>query len=378
MLVGQSDESKGGDMKRVILAGLVLCLLGTAACGDDGLEPASTDPATTAATTTAATPVTTATTTAPATTTTTLPPTTTTFPWEVHDVAATTRCVIGHRPGDDLNVRSGPSTDYGVVGTLPHDGAAPATGLAAYDDRDREWIQVGTGTGEGWAAGWLLTANECLQSAPAGHCVVDTVCTDRLNVREGPSGTSPRLGSLAHDAVDVAGTGWTTTDGSDRTWVQIEWQGGVAWAAGWFLTEEPCAPSAGTPCVCPSDGSYWAMVHSVDHVGRFLEYDPVTYVWIGPSDTEYEWDNSDTTVFELPIASGVEVMACPPSDPLYCDPPDPFVAYPLADLAGWIEDGTEIGQNRRYWGEIPAHTGQFWRITLDGCSVTEIEGIWFP
>jgi uncharacterized protein YraI len=278
-----------------------------------------------------------------------------------------------------LNVRAGPSTDHEIIGELESDATGVvATGIAANDDRDREWLEIEFGDELGWSAGWFLTTNECVQSGPIGFCVTDTDCTDRLNVRVGPGGGYTKLGSLAHDAVGIVGTGWATTDDQDRPWIQIEWKGGIAWAAGWYLTDEPCTPWPGDPCVCPPDGPYYVLVHTVDPVGQFLEYDPIQWVWIGPADTEYEWENPDLTVLRLPIANGTTVEACPPSDPLYCNPPDPFVSYTLTDLAQWIEDGTEIGQNRRYWGEIPGHTGQLWQVELAGCSVVEINGIWFP
>ena len=131
------------------------------------------------------------------------------------------------------------------------------------------------------------------------------------------------------------------------------------------------------------DSGGYAFIHGVDTVGRFLEYDPVTWVWVGPADTEYEWDNSDPTVYWLPLDDDLTINACPAdmsgSFPpmLFCQP-DELVEHSPAAFAAWITDGTEVGQNRRWLGEVPGHTGQFWRIQVEGCSVTEINGMWFP
>ena len=365
------------------IAGLAL-VLATAGCGDDVPPAQETSPTTTAAasTSSAATSITSTTQSTTTAAPTTVPPTTTattvSYPWETHEVPATTRCVIGHLPGDDLNVRAGPAADHEVVGTLPHDTAGiTATGVAASDDQDRAWIEIIHNGEPAWVAGWLVTTNECMQSPPAGHCVIDTSCTDRLNVRIGPRPDQQKVGSLAHDAVGITGTGWTTTDSSGRTWTQIEWGSGVAWVAGWFLTEEPCTPWPGQPCACPADGIYTGLIHSVDVAGRMLDYDPVVWIWTGPADTEGYWENPDQTVLHLPIANTASVMACPASDLLYCMPVD-FVAHSLSDLAQWIANGTEIGQNQRFTGEIPGHTGQLWLIDLAGCSVGEISGRWVP
>jgi hypothetical protein len=214
-------------------------------------------------------------------------------------------------------------------------------------------------------------------SLPRNYCVIDTLCTDRLNVRDGPFGTATRLGSLSHSAVGVGGTGWMSVDEDGRPWVQIEWQGGVGWAAGWFLSPAPCTPSPGTPCVCAVDGPVYAFVHDVDPVGRFIEFDPISWVWIGPADTEYVWENPDLTLVRLPVADATIVESCDPADGPLCLPPD-FTVFTIDDLATWVENGTEVGQNRRFQGEVPGHNGQMWFLWVTECSVTEIIGLWAP
>ncbi|MCJ7726229.1 MAG: SH3 domain-containing protein [Acidimicrobiia bacterium] len=310
--------------------------------------------------------------------TTTIEPTTTvTYPWETHAVPATMRCVIGQAPGEDLNVRAGPSTDFDVIGTLDDDAAGfSTTGVGAADGQDREWLQIIHNDRSGWIAGWLVTQRECTISDPIDHCVIDTACNDRLNIRSGPGGDHQKIGSLAYDATGIHSTGWVSTDSSGRIWVQIEWNAGVGWVAGWFLSEEPCAPYS-QPCSCPPDGTYIVLIHAVDVPGRMLDYDPVTWVWTGPADTEGYWENPDLQVLHFPIDDTATVMACPASNPLMCETPA-FVAHSLGDLALWIANGTEIGQNQRFMSEIPGHTGQLWLIDMAGCQITEIRGRWVP
>jgi uncharacterized protein YgiM (DUF1202 family) len=358
---------------------LMACLMLSACGGGGGASTSSVESSTSLITSS-----TEATTTTTTEATTTLPSTTssTTYAWPTVAVEAGEHCVVDQSAGDVLNVRSGPSTTYPVIGTLAFDATGVSTtGVGAQDEMSRMWWEIEYDGSTGWVASWLLSPNECLAASAGPFCVIDTVCTDRLNVRSGPGTDFDVIGSLAHNATGVVGTGWQSTADRDEVWTQIEFGGGVGWVASWFVTGAPCSPSPGTPCSC--NGGGYAFVHSVDAVARFISYDPVVWVWVGPADTDYEWDNSDTTVYWLPLADSLVINACPadmtgPFPPmLYCQP-DEFVAHSLSTFAGWIATNTEVGQNKRWLGEVPGHTGQFWRLVVDNCSVTEIDGIWFP
>lgn len=243
-------------MRRIALLA-ALCLL-AGACGNDGTLATTTVTTTEAATTTAAAsttaPDSSTATTAPTTTSPTEPEaTTSTYPWDTFAVPAADLCVIEHRFGESLNVRSGPGTGFEIIGTLPFDQTGVhATGLAANDDEGQPWEEIDYYGGLGWVAAWLLTSNACSLEAPADYCVIDTVCTDRLNVRTGPGGSYQKLGSLPFDAVGVQATGASSTDGDGRTWRQIRFRGDLGWAASWFLTAAPCTPATGEPCALPS------------------------------------------------------------------------------------------------------------------------------
>jgi len=132
-----------------------------------------------------------------------------------------------------------------------------------------------------------------------------------------------------------------------------------------------------------TDGHYTGLIRSVNPVNANLSFDPVTWTWTGPADTEGYWANDDQTLYLLTIADGAVVMACPSdmagSFPpmLYCQP-DEFVAHTIDTLAQWVVTGIEVGQNRRWMTEIPGHNGQIWTIEITGGVVVEIDGAWWP
>ena len=222
---------------RALAFGVALALT-AGSCGDDDavfstVAPTSPAPVTTsvmttseATTSTTAGPVsTTSTPIATSTTTTAVPEPTTTLPPGAFVIEPANLCVIDTAPGDALNVRSGPGTDHPVVGVLPFDGVEVFATGPAVDVDGSTWLHVAHGDVVGWAASWYLTPDPCEVGTPGGFCVTDTLCTDRLNVRSGPGGDYPKIGSLAHDAVGVTATGVTTTDGNGRVWTQIIHQG---------------------------------------------------------------------------------------------------------------------------------------------------------
>ncbi len=360
--------------RRLGVLAIAVVLLAVA-CGDNAAETtvASTTSTTLEAATSTAAPTTVSTTT-----------TTLSFPFETFAVDAVDHCVIEHEPDDALNVREGPGVDYSIVGTLPFDAAGVATtGFGAYDAEHQIWVHVSHEDTTGWVASWLLTPGECFEGDPGEACVVDTVCTDRLNVRSGPGGDYSKIGSLAYNAVGVVTTGRTSNDDQGRTWTQIEYGDGVGWAAGWFLTGWPCSASPGLPCACPADDTSAAFIHEADALGQILRFDPVVYHWIGPADTEYEWLNDDLTIIRLPIADDVIIQACPEDmtgdfpPQIWCGP-DELVTHSLSTFAGWIAADVEVGQNARWDGLVPGSNSQMWWVTIEDCEVTEITGMWFP
>lgn len=236
-------------MRRFALL-VVLSLLAVACSSDESTfdTVTTTGAATSSPTTLGPTSSTSVTTTAP--TSTTLPESTTTTeaPPVTYGIPPADLCVIDHLSDDALNVRSGPGSAFGVIGTLPFDATGvQATGVAADDDSARMWRQIEYAGGLGWVAGWLVTTEACMLEAPAESCIVEPECgLERLTVFSGPGAGYARLGTLPYTE-PVAGTGASTTGSDGFPWRQIQLRGEVGWVPAAALAD----PSAcwGRMCV---------------------------------------------------------------------------------------------------------------------------------
>ncbi len=187
--------------------------------------------------------------------------TTTTLPSGVYAVAEIDTCVIGSAPGQEVNLRTGPGSDEALVGSLPADvTGVRTTGWAALDGGGNEWRQILHEDGTAWVFSTFLTPGECPVGPSAGYCVNEAACTDTPNVRTGLGGAYSIIGTLADDEVGIVGTGATALDDRNRPWVQIRYEEGAGWVAGWLLDQEPCSPTE-----CPPPSLPWTI--SADAVG---------------------------------------------------------------------------------------------------------------
>jgi uncharacterized protein YraI len=217
------------------------------------------------------------------------PATTTTLPPGVYAVAEIDTCVIGSAPGQEVNLRAGPGSDEALVGTLAGDATGVrTTGWASLDGGGQEWRQILHEDGTAWAFSTFLTPGECPVGPPAGYCVNEAACTDTPNVRTGPGGAYSIIGTLAADAVAIVGTGASTLDDRNRPWVQIRYEEGAGWVAGWLLDQEPC-----TPTECPPPPLPWTI--TADTVGPIELGMPITALGTA---TGFTW------AFEEPGAVG--------------------------------------------------------------------------
>lgn len=155
---------------------------------------------------------------------------------------------------DGLNLRSGPGTNYRIVGTVSR-----GTTLEVLQ-RSGDWAQVRTPQGTvAWVAGWLLSAaggstgggSTPSPAAPAATSV--TVAVAALNLRSG-AGTSYSIVTRV-----TRGTSLSVLD-RQGDWIKVKTAAGqVAWAAGWLVTaaSTPSQPPAnpGTPAP-PSAPAY--------------------------------------------------------------------------------------------------------------------------
>ena len=195
---------------------ILLCLVvAAAACGDGGASTTTTTSTTTPTATT---------------TTTTLAPIAT-----VADL-----CVIGVDPGATAAVHSGAGDEFDLLGELPHDATGVSTtGVTMSAGADEEWTEIVFDGGAAWVRSEFLTSGQCDVGDSALWAVLDIACDSELNVRNGHGAGYDIVGTLEPDAFDLVGTGVTALDDEDRTWVQIAFEDGTAWVAGWFLTADP-------------------------------------------------------------------------------------------------------------------------------------------
>ena len=75
------------------------------------------------------------------------------------------------------------------------------------------------------------------------YCVRGTASNDALNVRSGPGTGFDVVGELAWNAAAVPAGGFAAPDQLGRPWLMVGYEGGVGWAAGWYLEPAPCGPA---------------------------------------------------------------------------------------------------------------------------------------
>jgi hypothetical protein len=79
------------------------------------------------------------------------------------------------------------------------------------------------------------------------YCVRGTASSDALNVRSGPGVEYQVLGDLAWNASGIRATGQGAPDSKGRTWLGVEYSGGIGWSAGWYLVPGPCTAANDDP-----------------------------------------------------------------------------------------------------------------------------------
>ena len=75
------------------------------------------------------------------------------------------------------------------------------------------------------------------------YCVRGTASNDALNVRSGPGTGFDVVAELAWNAAAVPAGGFTAPDQLGRPWLMVGYEGGMGWAAGWYLEPAPCEPA---------------------------------------------------------------------------------------------------------------------------------------
>lgn len=137
-----------------------------------------------------------------------------------------------------VNMRSGPSTSYGVVTVVAKDASVTATGSVT-----NGWIQVTYNGKTGWIYRTYLESATTTAPAPSTPTASGSVTTTtRVNVRTAPSLSSTVLTTLN------AGVKLSTTGQKSGEWTQVIYNGVARWMYSAYL-------STGTVSTAPTAGS---------------------------------------------------------------------------------------------------------------------------
>ncbi|MDF1665918.1 MAG: penicillin-insensitive murein endopeptidase [Planctomycetota bacterium] len=132
-----------------------------------------------------------------------------------------------------LNVRSGPSTGYRVLGSV-----ARGTVLETLGPKSGSWIKVRYNNRDAWVHGNYMKTVATNNTTTTSSTQTSYVTAGSLNVRSGPSTRYRRIGSLSRGtAVEVLS--------SSGSWRKVKLQSGTGWVHGKYLSSSK--PSSTTP-----------------------------------------------------------------------------------------------------------------------------------
>ncbi len=123
---------------------------------------------------------------------------------------------------DALNIRSGPGTSYGIIGTVPKNQEFVAYNYTS-DSSGRIWWQFFYDDRVGWCASWYTER--------AYSDVFAINVSSSLHVRSG-AGTSGSIIGSVYDGMLFAKRGQEYNSNEDITWYEIYWENQSGWIAG--------------------------------------------------------------------------------------------------------------------------------------------------
>jgi uncharacterized protein YraI len=136
-----------------------------------------------------------------------------------------------HLPGDvfvttyrRVNVRTGPGTDYTVLGSLEASSSADVTGRTT----DNEWLRVDFDGLDGWVAYFVVSSSGSLDDVE----VVDTdaepvevITRYNVNLHSTPELTSTVVGIVPYNTPLIA----EARSDADETWLEVRYDGLDGW-----------------------------------------------------------------------------------------------------------------------------------------------------
>lgn len=191
---------------------------------------------------------------------------------------------------DGLNVRSGPGTEYAIVGGLGYDQWATVLG------REGDWYRIRLENGvEGWVAGWF---SRILLEDELRYAIVDT---DILNVRGEPGLDAPVLTRIYQDQyvrlLEMNPEWWRIQlDDGTEGWVFAQYvrqaeapppEGEPGPDPGALPAPDPGLPPVAQPPAAPPgtvpDLTFPPPVHPAPHPGKQVSVTQETGIFAGPN-----------------------------------------------------------------------------------------------
>jgi uncharacterized protein YraI len=136
-----------------------------------------------------------------------------------------------HRPSDvfvttyrRVNVRSGPGSEYTVIGSLEASSSADVTGRTA----DDEWLRIDFDGEDGWVAFFVVSLNGTLGSVERVEAVdvpVEVVTRYNVNLHRTPQLTSAVVGIVPFGTAILA----NARSNADGTWLAVSYDGREGW-----------------------------------------------------------------------------------------------------------------------------------------------------
>jgi uncharacterized protein YraI len=282
------------------------------------------------------------------------------------------------RPRVNLNVRSGPSTTYAIIGRAPV--GQPYT-LEARDSGGN-WVLFNTGGQRGWFAAWLADingdvfslpvstevigappANPPSDDAPPAPGALTATPTVNLNVRSGPGTNYAVIGQAAAfqpvtlEARNAAGSWVLFNTGSQRGWL-------AAWLTNIngdvfslpVSTEQIGGPPSQPPPPPPSGGQGFALGGQVQSFGHPDVMRSAGMTWVK---VQHKWSPGDDPAavagrINQAHSQGFKILVSIPGQ-LYPSDID-FGAYPgfVAGVAALGADAIEVWNEQNYVVEWPS------------------------
>ena len=168
---------------------------------------------------------------------------------EIKQDAGSSQTVAGAQvtvTGEVVNIRSGPGTNYGLVGQATKASVLPVL------EQNNDWYKVQLSNGaSGWVAGWLVEYKSVPPPAPAAQPATQPAAQQTTSSSPATPNSVGRTGVIAEERVNIRSGPGTDNDvvkeavrGSSIVvlqqsgdWYRVKLQdGAIGWVASWLVT----------------------------------------------------------------------------------------------------------------------------------------------